>query len=57
MRNKQLLQSKLERIDGKLKAVRVMSTRRGVTVQDIHKILDEIEELVEDVSTMVERED
>ena len=34
-----------------------MSTRRGVTVQDIHKILDEIEELVEDVSTMVERED
>jgi len=57
MKNKQLLVEKLNRIDGKLKAIRVMSTRQGTTVQDIHKLLDEIDELMETVEDMVEREE
>ena len=56
MKNKQLFQDKLDRIEGKLKTVRVMSTRRGVTVQDIHKILDEIDELMETVNDMLDRD-
>ena len=57
MKNKQLLVEKLNRIEGKLKAIRVMSTRQGTTVQDIHKLLDEIDELMETVEDMVEREE
>ena len=57
MKNKQLLVEKLNRIDGKLKAIRVMSTRQGTTVQDIHKLLDDIDELMETVEDMVEREE
>jgi len=57
MRNKQLFLDKMSRIDGKLKAIRVMSTRQGTTVQDIHKLLDEIGEQMDDLSTMIEREE
>jgi len=47
----------MNRIDGKLKTIRVMSTRQGTTVQDIHKLLDEVEELMTDLEDMVEREE
>jgi hypothetical protein len=57
LRNKQLFIDKMNRIDGKLKTIRVMSTRQGTTVQDIHKILDEVEELMTDLEDMVEREE
>ena len=57
MRNKQLFLDKMSRIDGKLKAIRVMSTRQGTTVQDIHKLIDEIDEQMGDLSTMIEREE
>jgi uncharacterized protein YukE len=56
MRNKELFRSKLTRIDGKLKTIRVMATRQGTTVQDIHKIIDDIDEQLEDLATMIERE-
>ena len=56
MKNKQLFVDKMNRIDGKLKAIRVMITRKGVTVQDIHKTLDEIDEQMGDLSSMIERE-
>jgi len=57
LRNKQLFIDKMNRIDGKLKTIRVMSTRQGTTVQYIHKILDEVEELMTDLEDMVEREE
>jgi hypothetical protein len=57
LRNKQLFIDKMNRIDGKLKTIRVMSTRQGTTVQDIHKLLDEVEELMTDLEDMVEREE
>ena len=56
MRNKELFRSKLTRIDGKLKTIRVMATRQGTTVQDIHKIIDDIDEQLDDLATMIERE-
>jgi len=56
MRNRELFKQKLARIDGKLKSIRVMSTRKGTTVQDIHKIIDTIDEQLADLATMIERE-
>jgi archaellum component FlaC len=56
MKNKELFVDKMNRIDGKLKTIRVMSTRQGTTVQDIHKVLDEIDEQMGDLSSMIERE-
>jgi DNA-binding FrmR family transcriptional regulator len=56
MKNKELFINKMSRIDGKLKTIRVMVTRQGTTVQDIHSILDQIDSEMSDLSTMVERE-
>ena len=56
MKNKELFINKMSRIDGKLKTIRVMVTRQGTTVQDIHGILDLIDSEMSDLSTMVERE-
>lgn len=57
MKNKQLFVDKMNRIDGKLKTIRVMVTRPGITVQDVHKTLDEIDEQMSDLSSMLEREE
>tara|TARA_R110000822_G_scaffold77892_1_gene186707 strand:- start:556 stop:747 length:192 start_codon:yes stop_codon:yes gene_type:complete len=56
MRNRELFKQKLTRIDGKLKTLRVMATRQGTTIHDLDKILDDINEHLGDLSTMVERE-
>ena len=57
MRNKQLFVDKMNRIDGKLKTIRVMATRQGTTVQDIHNLLDQIDSEMSDLSSMIEREE
>jgi len=56
MRNKDLFKQKLDRIDGKMKMIRVMSTRQGTTVQDINEVLNQIDEQMSDLYTMLERE-
>ena len=56
MRNKDLFKQKLDRIDGKIKMIRVMSTRQGTTVKDINEVLDKIDEQMGDLYTMLERE-
>ena len=56
MRNRDLFKQKLARIDGKLKTIRVMATRKGMTIQDLDKVLDDIHEQLEDMATMIERE-
>ena len=56
MRNKQLFLDKMSRIDGKLKSIRVMVTR-NTTPQEIHKLIDEIDEQMSDLGTMIEREE
>lgn len=56
MRNRELFKNKLARIDGKLKTIRVMATRKGMTVQDLDKVLDDIFDTLGDMATMIERE-
>jgi DNA-binding FrmR family transcriptional regulator len=55
MRNKQLFLDKMNRIDGKLKTIRVMVTRPH-SIQDIHDLIDQIDDQMNDLNTMVERE-
>ena len=43
MRNVDLFRQKLSRIDGKLKTIKVIVTRKGTSVDDIHKVVDAIE--------------
>jgi DNA-binding FrmR family transcriptional regulator len=56
MRNKELAQKRVERIAGKLKTIRVMITRQGVTTQDINEVIDVIENELNDLQTMIQRE-
>ena len=55
MKNKDLFKNKLDRIDGKVRTLRVMTTRRGTTVDDINTILDSIDSELSDLNTMLER--
>lgn len=57
MRNKDAFIKKMNRVEGKLKAIRVMVTRQGTTIKDIHEILDVIEDEMSDLNTMIEREE
>ena len=57
IRNKDAFIKKMNRIEGKLKAIRVMVTRQGTTIKDIHEILDVIEDEMSDLNTMIEREE
>jgi len=56
MRNVDLFRQKLSRIDGKLKTIKVMVTRKGTSVEDIHNAVDAIENECRDLSTMIDRE-
>ena len=57
MQNKELAQRKIENISGKLKTIRVMSTRQGVTVDDINKEITVIDEKLDDLMTLISRQD
>ena len=57
MQNKELAQRKIENISGKLKTIRVMITRQGVTVDDINKEITAIDEKLDDLMTLVSRQD
>jgi DNA-binding FrmR family transcriptional regulator len=57
MQNKELAQKKIENISGKLKTIRVMITRQGVTVDDINKEITAIDEKLDDLMTLVSRQD
>jgi DNA-binding FrmR family transcriptional regulator len=55
MRNKQSFVNKLGQIDGKIKAIKVLVTRPQ-TLQEINRSLDTIDNLLEDLSDMLESE-
>jgi len=55
MRNKNLFFTKLERVEGKLKALDMMVTRQGTTMNDIHNTTSDIREIMDDLRTMVEQ--
>ena len=56
MRNIELFRQKLSRIDGKLKTIKMMVTRKGTSVDDIHKVIDAIESECSDINNMIDRE-
>jgi peptidoglycan hydrolase CwlO-like protein len=57
MQNKEVAQKKIENISGKLKTIRVMITRQGVTVDDINREITLIDEKLDDLMTLVSRQD
>ena len=56
MKNRDLAIKRLERIEGKLKALEVLATRPTTTVKDIHEISQFCCNEIEDLKTMIERE-
>ncbi|MDC3250416.1 hypothetical protein OAU24_00760 [bacterium] len=55
MRNKQLFEQKVDRLEGKLQQIRVMASRVK-TLEELYTLLDEGVELVEDMRNMLERD-
>ena len=55
MRNKQLFEQKMDRLEGKLQQIRVMSSR-NISLQDLYKMIDEGEEILDDMANMIDRE-
>lgn len=55
MKNKELFRTKLDRIDGKVRTIKVMVTRQGTSVEDINEVLDAITNELSDLNTMLER--
>ena len=56
MRNKELVNRKLEQLDGQLQVIKVMSTRPTTTIEDIHNSISKCEELISNIKDMVDRE-
>lgn len=55
MRNKNVFENKMDRIEGKLQTLKTMITR-NVTIQDLRKTIEDTEELMSDMRDMLERE-
>ena len=55
MRNKQLFEQKVDRLEGKLQQIRVMASRVK-TLEELYKLFDDGIELVEDMRNMLERD-
>jgi hypothetical protein len=56
MRNKELVNRKLEQLDGQMQVIKVMATRPTTTVEDIHNSVTKCENLISEVKSMVDRE-
>jgi hypothetical protein len=56
MRNKELVNRKLEQLDGQMQVIKVMATRPTTTIQDIHDSVIKCENLISEVKSMVDRE-
>lgn len=56
MRNRDLLLKKIDRIEGRMKAVEISLTRPNTTIQEIKGYMNDIREQLGDIKTMVERE-
>jgi hypothetical protein len=55
MRNPEIDMQKLEKLEGKLKTMYVMLTRPGVTADQYKQMLNESEEIIADLQTMIQR--
>lgn len=56
MKNKQLYIRRIERIEGALRAIEVSLGQRDTTIQTIKQRLDVVNSEVEEIKSMVERE-
>ena len=54
MRNQVLFEQKMDRIEGKLQQIRVMSSRVK-SLQELYQLIDEGNEILADMRTMLER--
>ena len=54
-RNKELIDKRLSQLDGKLKAYRFLLNRQG-SKEDFSKVLTDSENILEDLTSLVERE-
>ena len=54
-RNKELIDKRLSQLDGKLKAFRFLLNRQG-SKEDFSKVLTDSENILEDLTALVERE-
>ena len=54
-RNKELIDKRLSQLDGKLKAFRFLLNRQG-SKEDFSKVLTDSENILEDLTSLVERE-
>jgi len=57
MRNPEIAMNKLEKLEGKLKTMDVMLTRPGASVEDYKHYINECEDIIGDLKTMVQRQD
>tara|TARA_R110000796_G_scaffold139691_2_gene255804 strand:+ start:1450 stop:1617 length:168 start_codon:yes stop_codon:yes gene_type:complete len=55
MKNKELFSNKMDRLEGKLQQIRVMSSRVK-SLQELYTMLDEGQEILDDMRTMLERD-
>ncbi len=55
MRNKQLFEQKVDRLEGKLQQIRVMASRVK-SLQELYTMIGEGEEIIADMRTMLERD-
>ena len=54
-RNKELIDKRLSQLDGKLKAFRFLLNRQG-SKEDFSKVLTDSENILEDLTSLIERE-
>ena len=57
MRNPEIAMNKLEKLEGKLKTMDVMLTRPGASVENYKHYINECEDIIGDLKTMVQRQD
>jgi|TARA_R110000822_G_scaffold86112_1_gene200941 hypothetical protein len=56
MRNPEIAMNKLEKLEGKLKTMDVMLTRPGTSAENYKHYINECEEIIADLKTMIQRQ-
>lgn len=57
MRNVDLITEKIEKIEGKLKTLIMMTTRPNFTTKDFQTTINEVENMLSQIKSMVQRRD
>ena len=57
MRNPEIAMNKFEKLEGKLKTMDVMLTRPGTSAESYKHYINECEDIIGDLKTMIQRQD